>query len=403
MLASTRIASALAVVSLCLLLPASAALAGAPATVTVRVLGPAPNYETLTPPTTVTTTITPVTRDGGSCSGTSAAGALELATRGNWEGAWSSEFNDYEVLGIDGQAHPFAGPPPYWSFWLNNVEVSEGICEAELEAGDQVLFFPESLPAGCFTEPKGECVVPNLLSLQAPATAEVDQPVTVTVRSYPYGSSTSTAVAGVTVGGGGTSATTNSQGQAQLTFSGDGTYTLRANGAPGEEPRAVPAEAVICAHSGDDGTCGTTAVGGMLIPQTPLSDLAPLVPYNGPYALVAALTGIGDGHFFSRAGAPRVLTGKVSTHSSVTSISLRLRRSYHGRCWAYSGSRERFLKARCGRGSFFNIASGGDAFSYLLPARLPAGRYVLDVQATDSAGNRTALARGSSRIVFYVK
>jgi hypothetical protein len=400
---STRLVSVLLSASLALLLSASCALAGTPATVTVRVLGPAPNYESLTPPTTVTTTATPVTKDGGSCSGTSAAGALELATKGDWEGTWSSEFNDYEVAGIDGQAHPFEGPAPYWSFWLNNVEAPEGICEAELEAGDQVLFFPESLPAGCFTEPKGECVVPNLLSLQAPTTAEIDQPVTVTVRSYPYGSSTATAAAGVTVSGGGTSATTNAQGQAQLTFSGDGTYTLRASGAAGEEPRAVPGEAVICAHKGDDGTCGTAAGGGLVTPQTPASDIPPLVPYTGPYALVTALTGIREGHVFARQDAPRVLSGTVSTHSSVTSIALRLRRGYHGRCWAYSGSRERFLKARCGQGSFFHIASGGDAFSYLLPARLPAGRYVLDVQATDSAGNRTKLARGSSRIVFYVR
>ena len=55
------------------------------------------------------------------------------------------------------------------------------------------------------------------------------------------------------------------------------------------------------------------------------------------------------------------------------------------------------------RGSFFQIASGGDSFSYLLPSRLPPGRYVLDIKATDSAGNRTPLDRGSSRIVFYVK
>ena len=87
----------------------------------------------------------------------------------------------------------------------------------------------------------------------------------------------------------------------------------------------------------------------------------------------------------------------------MTSISLRLRRSYRGRCWAYSGSRERLQRARCGQGSFFKVASGGDSFSYLLPARLPPGRYVLDIEATDSAGNHTALARGSSRIVFYVK
>ena len=98
-----------------------------------------------------------------------------------------------------------------------------------------------------------------------------------------------------------------------------------------------------------------------------------------------------------------MLAGTVSAHAPVTSISLRLRRAYRGRCWAYSGSRERFVHVRCGRGELLRVASGGDSFSYLLPSRLPPGRYVLDIAATDSAGDKAPLDRGSSRIVFYVK
>jgi hypothetical protein len=97
-----------------------------------------------------------------------------------------------------------------------------------------------------------------------------------------------------------------------------------------------------------------------------------------------------------------VLSGRVITPSPVTSISLRLRRTYHGRCWAYNGARESLVRVRCRQGSFFRVASGGEAFSYLLPSRLPPGRYVLDAQATDAAGNSTTLARGTSRFVFYV-
>jgi hypothetical protein len=92
----------------------------------------------------------------------------------------------------------------------------------------------------------------------------------------------------------------------------------------------------------------------------------------------------------------------VSGHSAVVSVSLELRREYRGRCSAYDGTRERFVHARCGHGRFFKVASGG-SYSYLLPAALAPGRYVLDVLATDAAGNRTAPARGSSRIVFYVR
>jgi hypothetical protein len=41
--------------------------------------------------------------------------------------------------------------------------------------------------------------------------------------------------------------------------------------------------------------------------------------------------------------------------------------------------------------------------SYLLPHRLRRGRYVLDVIAVDGAGNREPLARGTSRVVFFVR
>jgi hypothetical protein len=386
----------------CLLLPAPAALAGTPATVTVRVLGPASSYESLTPPTVVTTTAAPVTKYGGSCSGTSAGGALELATKGDWEGTWNTEFNDYEVIGIDGRSFPFEQGSPadyYWSFWLNNVYEEAGICEVELEAGDQVLFVPSCYGVSC------PPAATQLLSVEAPATAEVGEPVTVTVRSYPAAGGASSVAAGVTVGDGDTSARTNSEGHATLAFSEDGTYTVRASGASGEEPMAVPGEATVCAHQGNDGTCGTPSAsvsGGPTI-EPPASETSQGNFYTGPYPLVADVTGVLDGHVYSARNAPRELSGTVTSHASVTSISLRLRRTYRGRCWAYDGSSERLQPVRCRRGSFFKIASGGDSFSYLLPSRLPPGRYVLDVGATDSSGRSAPLDRGSSRVVFYVK
>ncbi len=380
---------------------APAALAGAPATVTVRVVVPStPQYEgydTLTPLTTVTTTIAQVTKDGGSCPGTSAGGALELGTKGNWEGVWSSKYSDYEVISIDGKSYPFEPSSPanyYWSFWLNNKYEEKGICEAELEAGDQVLFFPSCYGASCPTSP-------GLLEIEAPTTAEVGKPVTVTVSRFNSEGKREPA-AGVTVGGGGSSAETNLEGHASLTLPGDDTYSLTATGAAGEEPKSVPAEASICAHEGDDGECGTHMPSNAPLIQTPSSSTV-AAPDTGPYALVADATGIPDGHAYTRKDAPRVLSGTVSAHASVTSISLRLRRTYRGRCWAYNGASERLGHVRCGQGSFFQIASGGDSFSYLLPSRLPPGRYVLDIEASDAAGNHTPLDRGSSRIVFYVK
>jgi hypothetical protein len=117
---------------------------------------------------------------------------------------------------------------------------------------------------------------------------------------------------------------------------------------------------------------------------------------------VAGVKGLADGHVYPPGAAPRVLSGNVISHTAVSSVSLRLRREYRGRCFAFNGATERFRRARCGSGAFFKVASNG-VFSYQLPAALAPGRYVLDVEASDAAGNQTTLARGSSRIVFYVR
>jgi hypothetical protein len=126
------------------------------------------------------------------------------------------------------------------------------------------------------------------------------------------------------------------------------------------------------------------------------------VLYKGPFAVVAKTTGIVEGQVYGPHKGPRVLAGTVLAHGSVTSVTLELRRSHRGRCSSYDGTTGRFVAARCGVGRSFPVASSA-AFSYLLPAALGAGRYVLDIHAVDSAGNTTALARGTTRIVFYVR
>ena len=93
-------------------LAAPSALAGSPATVTVRVLGPAPSYTALIPPTQVTTTTAPVVNDGEpthSCSGTSAAGALQLATSGDWEGEVVRRRRSHRLLRGNDRGHDPTG------------------------------------------------------------------------------------------------------------------------------------------------------------------------------------------------------------------------------------------------------------------------------------------------------
>jgi hypothetical protein len=367
---------------------APAAVAGTPATVTVRVEGAA---TTVLAPTQVTTTTVPMEKEGHSCSGTSAAGALQLATTGNWSGHWYEEGGFFvETIGSESFVK---SPSGYWSFWLDNKAATKGICESELEPGDSILFFPE-----CF----GECPAPpNPLGIEAPAVAEVGEAVTVTVASYANANGAKSPASGASVSYEGTQETTDASGHATPRFSHAGAMTVRVTA-----PHAVRTETTICVHAGNDGNCGTSVPVGSTTPTfartTAGSGVLPFVAYKGPYALVADVTGPIDGHVYPRRSAPRVLAGKIASHNGVSSVGAELRRQYRGRCYAYDGARERFRAARCHAGSFFKVSDGG-VFSYLLPSALAPGRYVLDIQARDADGNVTTLARGSSRLVFYVR
>ena len=89
-----------------------------------------------------------------------------------------------------------------------------------------------------------------------------------------------------------------------------------------------------------------------------------------------------------------MLAGQIRSHSTVSSVSLELRRSYRGRCSAYNGTSERFVQAPCGSGTAFRASNSERASPTCCPLALGPGRYVLDVAATDTAGNTVALARG---------
>jgi hypothetical protein len=372
---------------------ASLARAAAPATVSVRVEG---LNQTVLAPTTVTTNGTPVVKDGNpehTCSGASAAGALEQATGGSWSGEWFGGIG-YSVETILGETHAFEPGAPanyFWTYWLDNKESSSGICEGELSSGDSVLFFP-----ACFseTEPSSCPTAPNPLGIDAPSVVEAGSPFTVTVTSYSNPTGAASPAVGASVSGGGGEATTDSSGHATLALPSTGNVLLRVSAA-----NAVRTEASICVHKGNDGNCGTTAPSGVTIALAPATIAS---SYAGPYAVVAKATSVLDDHVYAPGKAPRLLSGTVASHGQVTAVEMRLRRSYRDRCYAYNGKSERFVRARCGSGDFFKVASS-PSFSYLLPGALTPGRYVLDLEATDAAGHRSSLARGSSRIGFYVR
>jgi hypothetical protein len=370
---------------------ASGAFAAEPP-VSVRVEG---LTETKLLPTPVTLTGAPVVKDGEpthACSGSSALAALELGTAGDWGGPWNSGFKQYELYSIKGETHQFEKGSTanfFWSFWLNDREAEVGACEAQVKSGDRVLFFPSCFGEAC---PKP---APLPLEIEAPSSTNVGEPVSVTVKRF-ASNGTASEVAGAAVVGGGAGASTDAHGHATLTFAHTGETLLRVTA-----PEAVRSEAIVCVHAGNDGTCGTQAPSFQTGGGGP-SPISSGKPYIGPYAVVARATGVRDSHVYTRRNAPRLLSGVVSAHVPVTSVSIKLRRRHRGRCYSYDGRRERFLAARCGQGRLFKVSSGS-SFSYLLPFALGRGEYILDIDATDALGNRTVPARGTSRIRFYVR
>jgi hypothetical protein len=371
-----RLAGLLA--GLCCLIAAPVALAAGPADVTVRIEGAA---NTLREQAPARTTLTPVNKSGNpgeECTGTSAAGALEQATGGDWDGTYSSF--GYSVDRIFGESYPFGNSNgDFWSFWVNNKQASTGVCGYELQQGDDVLFFVDR----CFdAQPpdfacKNQPVLP--LELRAPAGASAGVPTAVAVVRYDAGGNAAP-VDGARVTGPGVDATTGGGGKATLTFPQAGDYRLKAS------------KDGFARSAGED-------------VQVSAAGQAPPAPVSGPdtVAPVGRILGIRNGKHYKRKRAPRNLHGTVSADpSGLRAVKLSLTRQARARCQLYSPTKERFRRARCGRRVNFKIGDRAD-WSYLLPKRPGKGRYVLDVIAVDKAGNRDTLARGRNRVVFFVR
>jgi hypothetical protein len=394
--------SALAAVAL-MLIAAPAALADTP-TVTVRVEGA---QSTLLPQTSVTLDSTKPEPVSG-CNGTSVAAAINLAVNGNWDHGEANNGGGDFTETILGETHNFSNNSDTWAEWVN-YKWGGGICTDLLHDGDQVVMVADNEPPPNYSPTR----LP-LTASGAPVSVDAGTPFTVNVQEIHTppntfanpGDGTPQPAQGATVSGGGASADSDASGNATLTLSTTGNVTLRATKS-GDAPSATFS---VCVHNGNDGNCGTTAssqsAGAQSSSGASTAGAATLVPapapYTGPYAVVAEAVGVVDGHVYRRGHAPRVLGGRVSSRSPIASVSIRLRRSFNGRCQAYSGRTERFFAAPCGQAGYFRLGSGA-TFSYLLPTPLGPGRYVYDILATDAAGNRVAPARGSSRVVFFVR
>ncbi len=268
---------------------------------------------------------------------------------------------------------------------FENGEAAQfGSCNDPIAEGDEVVF-----AWGTGSE--------RVLRLTAPATAAPGQAVTVRVTD----AATGAGVAGASVGG----AITAADGTAAVTFGQRGPASLKAY-----KPGAIRSNAATtCVTDGADGFCATsTPVGPPVpVPQCPTTGRDGFCGTPDLAAPRGVIASVREGQRLRR--GVRTLAGSVDREASgIREVRLRLSRTDRGRCYRYDGrERERFVRTRrCGAAGALSFRVGTSAdWSYLLPAALPRGRYVLDVFVTDGAGNRMAskdLQRGISRVVFTV-
>jgi hypothetical protein len=358
---------ALATATLALLLPSVAA--AAPATVQLRVEG-----------TTRTLFEGPVTTDGKTitkgtntvvCDGTinpantpgpTATSALDdgaLAIGGTWDATYFAP--DFFVTRFGDQTSDA------WGFAVNFVSPPVGGCQQRVHAGEEVLW------AADFFGGPPDYAQKTLLRLQGPAKAAAGAPTKLLVTD----GSTGTPIAGATVGG----AITAADGTATITLGAPGVVRLKA-----DAPAAIRSNALtVCVSPDGTGDCG----------------IAPAKVVKDSVAPRARITRPRDGRRYRR--GPRLLSGTATDEVGVTKVKLALRRHVRGKpCRWWSATSDRFAGRGCRTKVFFGIDAAGK-WSYLLPRRLPPGRYVLDVKAFDRARNRDErFVRGANRVVFHV-
>jgi hypothetical protein len=334
------------------------ALAGSPARVSVRVEGPSGTLVS----TTLRTTTHPVVKDGNaahSCTGTSVAGALEQATAGKWAASW------FDGLGL--AVNTIEGVAPgnvndYWTLFVNEKSSLTGVCGTELQAGDRVLEYictnAQPPDYACGNRPLG-LIAPK-------GRVRAGHAVALKVVSY-KDDGTAVPVAGATVRGGVKPATSGPDGTANVALAA-GESALRATGA-GD----VPSATLHCAIGKTDGVCGSA-------------------DRTAPALTVA---GIRNGQTFAPARAPRVLHG-VARDPDGVAIGLRLTRKVGRACTYLDAKRGTFRRCTKRRPALID-AGDRSRWSYLLAHRLTAGAYVLEVRATDGAGNARTV-----RLRFHV-
>lgn len=347
-----------------LLLVLLAAPAQAGPTVSVRVEG---QSATLLERTAVTLpdTDSPIC---GSGKRWTVADAIEAATAGNWD---RQPFTQT----ILGETHTFTDSD-YWAQWNGGpagyLYSQTGICDTVMSAGQEALMLVDRTPP-----PSGASTSFPLGLRGLPAAVQIGTPVSVSVVRFALDGSASP-VDGATVAGGGALAVTGANGTAVLSFSQPGAFTVKAS-KPGSVVSAGERVTVSTAPVAPGTGAGT---------DNPEDKTAP----------VASFSRLRNGKVFKRKRAPRKLAGKVTADpSGLLSVRLSILRKTATGCWAFDGAHERFKPHRCGGRKSFRIGDRAE-WSYLLPKRLPKGRYTIRAVAIDNAGNDSV-----SKVVIRVR
>ncbi len=359
-----------AVVTLAALAPAAQATP-----VTVRIVGDAVAIETKAIETTGTAV--------GTCAGHTAAEAIDIAVEGDWDRMAFVET-------ILDETHDYTDNNDYWNFWINDTYAQEGICTYGVRPGDRILMLVQH------DSPPGTPSVFPLALVDVPASVVAGTPFTVTVNEQQTDGMTTTPapIGGARISNGSEIlGTTDAAGHATITLATIGSTTL------------------FAVRSGN--VESDSAVVSVTAPATTTPTAPPPPPAPGPtgpdrLAPSSAIVGIAEGQRFARGEGPRRLRAQVAPDpSGLFAVKLRLTRNDRGRCTYFSGKFERFRlnhKARCAASAGKWLGVGDKStVDYLLPSRLPRGRYVLDVNAIDKAYNRDdTRRRGGNRIVFHV-
>jgi len=194
---------------------ASPVALGAGSQVTVRVEG---KKRTLLETKSIHTHGGFISRGGapsGACPATSAAGALDVATKHRWVGTWSESFNDYLIKSILGDTE--SSSKFYWGIWINNAYATAGACGLKLHPGDRLVFAVDSVAHH-----------EHPLAIKSPSHAAAGKSFDVKVMWF-SDKGKSTPLAGAHLTGAGHGAVTNSDGIAHVVASKAGTLKLGAS------------------------------------------------------------------------------------------------------------------------------------------------------------------------------